>query len=323
MSMKSNPVKRISLILIVIVLSMTFFSGCVDQHQKSDENTEGKYLVKGSTAPAKAPENPRIVATSAATCEIMERLDLDLIGRPTELTTPLPKRYMEDESITDVGSPMAPDTEIIKSIKPDYVIGPATLQPAFESKFQKADIPYVFINLKSVQGLYTTIEQLGYLFHREEQAKKQIQEYRDIMKEYRENHKERKKPKVLLLMGVPGAYIVATPNSYVGNLVELAGGENVYSDSNQEFMKANTEDMKQRKPDVILRCSHAMPQVVKDMFAEEFETNDIWRHFEAVKEGRVYDLTYEYFGMSANFNWRSALKELEPLLYPENGGEDL
>ena len=30
-----------------------------------------------------------------------------------------------------------------------------------------------------------------------------------------------------LLMGLPGSYIIATENSYVGSLVALAGGENV------------------------------------------------------------------------------------------------
>ena len=40
--------------------------------------------------------------------------------------------------------------------------------------------------------------------------------------------------------------------------------------------------------------------------------------FPGGREGRVYDLTYEYFGMSANFNYPQALEELQPMLYPEN-----
>ena len=118
------------------------FTGCVDQYPDKTASLGGDgYLVEGSTARAKAGENPRIVVTSAATCNIMERLDLELVGRPTEMTTPLPERYMEDEDCVDVGSPMAPDIEIISSLEPDYLIGPATLQPAFESQFQDADLP--------------------------------------------------------------------------------------------------------------------------------------------------------------------------------------
>ena len=51
------------------------------------------------------------------------------------------------------------------------------------------------------------------------------------------------------------SYIIATPNSYVGSLVELAGGENVYSDTDQEFLTVNTEDMKTKEPDIILRAA--------------------------------------------------------------------
>ena len=119
-------------------------------------------------------------------------------------------------------------------------------------------------------------------------------------------------------MGLPGSYIIATENSYVGSLVELAGGENVYAGTDQEFLTVNTEDMKTKEPDVILRAAHALPDQVVSMFKDDFETNDIWKHFDAVKDGRVYDLTYELFGMSATFRYPEALDELQPMLYPDS-----
>ncbi len=45
--------------------------------------------------------------------------------------------------------------------------------------------------------------------------------------------------------------------------------------------------MKSKEPDTILRTAHALPDQVKKMFAEEFETNEIWKHFEAVQNGKV------------------------------------
>ena len=117
--------------------------------------------------------------------------------------------------------------------------------------------------------------------------------------------------------GASGSYIIATENSYVGSLVELAGGENVYAGTDQEFLTVNTEDMKTKEPDVILCAAHALPDQVMEMFQEDFETNDIWQHFQAVQEDRVYNLSYELFGMSATFRYPEALEELQPLLYPE------
>lgn len=176
----------------------------------------------------------------------------------------------------------------------------------------------IFLNLKSVEGMYQSIDDLGLMFGKEEQAKKLTDEYNKFITEYKGKNEGKKSPKVLVLMGLPGSYIIATESSYVGSLVKLAGGENVYGDGDgKEFLNVNTEDMKLKEPDVILRCAHALPEDVVEMFNEEFRTNDIWKHFDAVANGRVYDLSYEYFGMSANFSYPQALEELQPLLYPE------
>lgn len=143
-----------------------------------------------------------------------------------------------------------------------------------------------------------------------------LSEFKSFMDEYSSKNEGKESPKVLVLMGLPGSYIVATDNSYVGSLVKLAGGTNVYGDGGgEEFLTANTEDMQAKDPDIILRAAHAMPDQVKEMFAEEFETNDVWKHFRAVQDGKVYDLDSSLFNMSANFKYSDALEELQPMLY--------
>ena len=169
--------------------------------------------------------------------------------------------------------------------------------------------------------MYRSIQELGEIFDREEQADKLVAEFKDFYDEYKTKNEGKDHPKVLILMGLPGSYIIATENSYVGSLVALAGGENVYAGSDQEFLTVNTEDMKTKEPDIILRTAHALPDQVVEMFKEDFETNDIWKHFDAVQNGRVYDLTYEYFGMSATFKYPQALDELQPILYPESDAD--
>ena len=60
-----------------------------------------------------------------------------------------------------------------------------------------------------------------------------------------------------------------------------------------------------------------MPDQVREMFAEEFKTNDIWKHFSAVQNGKVYNLDSSLFNMTANFQYADALKSLQPMLYGE------
>ena len=192
------------------------------------------------------------------------------------------------------------------------------MEASLKEKYDSAGLKSEFLDLSSVEGLYDSVTKVGKLLGKEKQAEKLVKEYKDKIAKINERAKGKKKPRVLLLMGVPGSYLAATESSYVGNLVKLAGGENVYGDGNgTDFLKANTEDMLQKKPDVILRASHGLPKQVMEMFKKEFATNDIWKHFDAVKNGRVYDLNNDEFGMSASFKYEDALKTLEKFLFPK------
>lgn len=279
-----------------MVLSLT---ACVDQHP--DESSQG-----GDSS------QMRLIATSPAAADICDKLNLDLVG-VCQTSSSVPDRYKD---VTTVGMAMNPDLEVIKSLSPDYVLSPNSLQSDLQPKYASIGVKSLFLNLKSVDGMYASIEGLGEKFGREAEAKKLVDEYKAYMDEYKKKNEGKESPRVLVLMGLPGSYIVATDNSYVGSLVKLAGGTNVYGDGGgEEFLNANTEDMKQKDPDIILRAAHALPDDVKKMFADEFSTNDIWKHFTAVQNGKVYDLSYDKFGMSAKFNYPEALDELQPLLY--------
>ncbi len=326
---------RICKALACTVLACGLLAGCVDQSGGTSGETgdssgdpaervqtlleitdpEEKAAVEAAKAKVAAMgEEPRIIATSPATAEICDRLELDLAGVCSSSISDLPERYAEVEK---VGTSMSPDMEIVASLTPDWILSPASLQSDLQPKYEAIDTDWAFLNLRSVPGMYRSIQELGEIFGREEQARGLVDEFTEFYEDYMTRNEGKESPKVLILMGLPGSYIIATENSYVGSLVELAGGENVYAGTDQEFLTVNTEDMQSKEPDVILRAAHALPDQVIEMFNEEFQTSDIWKHFTAVQEGRVYDLTYELFGMSANFKYPEALEELQPMLYPE------
>ncbi len=286
--------------MAVAALSAAAFplSGCVDQHPY--RNADGT-------------EQQRLVATSPAVATICDKLDLDLVGI-CSTSRDLPERYAD---LPQVGSPMAPDLEQLKSLHPSCVIGPNSLIDDLRPKYAGIAVACMFLDLRSVEGMYDSISAMGAKFDRRDQAQALVAEYDAFMADYRAGIEGKEQPNVLVLMGLPGSYIVATENSYAGSLVALAGGRNVYEGSDQEFMNVNTEDMLSRDPDIILRTAHALPDQVMQMFSDEFSGNDIWKHFRAVKDGRVFDLPYDQFGMSATFNYPEALQTLQPMLYGE------
>ena len=259
---------------------------------------------------------PRIVATSPAVIEICDKLGLDLVGICSSSLHEAPARYKD---LPQVGTAMSPDMEKVGSLDPDWILSPDSLASDLKPKYEALGADYAFCNLNSVQGMYRSIQELGTIFGCSEAAEKLTADFTTFYSSFQKENAAKKRPRVLILMGMPGSYVIATKNSYVGNLVELAGGENVYDDEDQDFLTVNTEDMKSKEPDIILRAAHAMPEQVSKMFADEFKTNDIWRHFDAVENGRVYDLPYETFGMSATFEYQEALGQLQELLYGNTG----
>ncbi|MDR2770427.1 MAG: heme ABC transporter substrate-binding protein IsdE [Clostridiales Family XIII bacterium] len=294
----SNTRRGVPLFLLCLCFAL---AGCVDQHPQDDAN-----------APAGSDEAPRIVATSRATVEICDRLNLPLAGVPT--LEGLPARYDEAARI---GGPMGPDLEALKLLDPVDVIGPDTLIDTLTEGYENAGLPATFLNLRSVAGLYESAEILGKRYGREAEAAALLAEYERVLADIEAAREEAdgKAPRVLVLMGLPGAYVEATQNAYVGSLAELGGGVNVVTDPAEDFVSWNTEDLLLLDPDIILRTAHALPDKVAEMFLKEFTENDIWSHFRAVKEGRVYDLDYRVFSMSANFRWPEAMKDLKEIYY--------
>lgn len=284
----------------LVVCASVLLVACVDQKA-------------GANSPAK---DFKIACTSVATCNVLEKLEVpasQVVAIPKSLSYKVPKEY---ENAKELGTAMAPDMELLKASKANLILSPNSLEDDLAKKYENIKVDSMFLNLKSTAGLYKSVQELGDILGKKAQADKLVGEFISFMKAFHEKNQLKKSPTVLVLMGLPGSYVVATDESYVGSLVKLAGGENVYGDGKgKDFLNINPEEMVKKKPDIIVRTSHAMPEQVMEMFAKEFKENNIWQHFDAVKQNKVYDLSYNEFGMSATFEYEKALNYLEKLFY--------
>src|SRR5690625_1834753 len=301
-------------LLIVILGLFLFVTGCgSSENSNATEDQAAEQKTDTAKETQDRETDGEIIATTVALVEIMDELELDVIGVPTSYKD-LPERYVD---ATEVGMAMEPDMEIIKSLKPTDVLSVSTLQADLESNFEKTDTPVTFVDLESVDGMYESILDLGEKYDRTEQAEDIINSYEKKLSETEKEVEGEESPTVLILLGVPGSYLVATENSYIGDLVERAGGVNAIQGEEREYISSNTEHLQQTNPDVILRAAHGMPEEVVEMFDKEFKENDIWKHFKAVENDRVFDLEETRFGTTANLAAPEALEELVDMLYPE------
>lgn len=263
-------------------------------------------------------QDARLIAASVSITKITDKLNLDLVGVPITGLGKLPERY---ENIPQIGMSMNPNVEVMLSLKPTQIYTPISLKQFLGANYEKVKLPNKFVDLNSVEGLYNTIKDIGEENNRKDIADKLIAQKNKLIDDFTNKYQHHKKPSVLIIMGLPGSYVVATPKSYVGNLVELAGGKNVFADDNaknEEFLNLGPEIMLKKDPDIILRTAHAMPDKVSEMLKKEFSENGIWKHFRAVKENKVYDLPHKSFGMSATFDYMDGLNYLEKLFYGGN-----
>lgn len=293
--------KKLKNSLLALVIG-TMMVGCVDQSGKSNDDVL------------------TIAATSVAVAEILDKLDVpseQVVGIPTTESYTVPKKY---QKATELGTAMSPDMEILSTLMPSLVLSPNSLEGDLANKYEKIGVSSSFLNLKSVTGMFKSIEEIGKLLDKETEATKLVDEFVNYMVEFRDKYQNNTSPRILILMGLPGgSYLVATESSYVGDLVRLAGGTNVYGDGDgTDFVNVNAEDMLQQNPDIILRTSHAMSEEVMKNFETEFSENDIWSKFTAVQNNKVFNLDNNYFGMSANFNYQKGLEKLEGILYGDN-----
>lgn len=291
----------------VVLTSLFLFAAC----QPTSDPKEGEY----TPSSAASAQEERIVATTVSATDLAAALDLDLVGIPTSYKE-LPTRY---DDVTELGNPMSPDVEQIRQLQADVVWSVTTLQVDLEEPFTSAGIEAEFLDFQSVEGMIQEILDIGERYNREDEATALVNGFKGRITELEETYRTSEKPSVLVLMGVPGSYLVATEHSYIGDLVQIAGGEMAIDAGNDmEYLASNTEYLQQSNPDIILRAAHGMPEEVIEMFDEEFKSNDIWKHFRAVEKGRVYDLEEELFGTTGNVAVLEALDALEEMLHPED-----
>lgn len=291
-------VKKIASVLIAIILLVSI-AGCSSPKKETAKQV-------------KSESKERIVATTVAVTEIMDALEVDLVGVPTSSKT-LPKRY---KGLPEVGNPMSPDMEKVKSLKPSEVLSVTTLEYELKPVFDGVDMKANFVDLTSLKNMQNAISNLGKKYGREKQAEAVVTKLEKKVASIQKEVKGKKEPTVLILLGVPGSYLVATEHSYIGDLVKQLGGKNIVQGEQVEYLASNTEYLKKADPDIILRAAHGMPDEVVKMFDKEFKTNDIWKHFAAVKNNRVYDLEERLFGTTGNLAAIEALDELKKMMYP-------
>jgi iron complex transport system substrate-binding protein len=192
-----------------------------------------------------------------------------------------------------VGALIDPDFERILSLKPDLVVTYAS-QNDFISRLARAKVPTFLYEHGGLAEVTDTILRVGDRVGRADEAAKLAGRIRRELDEIRRSVAGRKRPRtVLIFEREPGTLRGIYAGGGVGfmhDMLETAGGDDVFGDVKRQSVQATAELMLARAPDVILEIHPSATWTPERLRREQ----DAWRALSslpAVRSGRIHFLT--------------------------------
>ncbi|WP_413377718.1 ABC transporter substrate-binding protein [Alkalihalobacillus sp. 1P02AB] len=297
------------------MLACLYLTGCSSApdhnvHSNPDTSSESGFTITDfanqSHSFNEVPE--RIAALSNGEMDIIYALGAELVGRPNSSGPP---SIEEATEVTQVGSTHEVDLEKITYVQPDVVLGHSQMNLKDVPTIESLGAKMVLTQAQSIEDIKQQIHLFGDMLQKEEQAEQLITSMEEHISNLSDTLPEQK-TRVLLIYGAPGTYMAALPNSLSGNLLEVAGGENIASDFQQleaypQYAQLNTERIIEADPEYILLMSHGNSDEVKAGFLKEMEQNAAWNNLDAVTEGRIDVLPSDLFGSNPGTRVTEAL----------------
>lgn len=167
--------------------------------------------------------------------------------------------YDEDppqvRSLPKVGALIDPDVERIITLRPDLVLLYGS-QADLMTQLTRASIPYFEYRHSGLVGVTDTIRALGKRLGKVSEANAAVTSIDTRLATVRQRTASLKKPRTLLVFGRESGSLrniyASGGRGFLHDMLEVAGGVNVFADVKTESVEASTEMILARAPEVIL-----------------------------------------------------------------------
>ncbi len=181
-----------------------------------------------------------------------------------------------------VGGGINPNMEAIVALRPDLVFVSADSNRwDTVAQLDRLRIPVYGIKPIGVEGVFTSLERVGEVIGKQQDARQVVIEMRRRMAAVSEQVKNRPKPRVLCAIWID-PLIVAGRGTVIHDLIHMAGGTSVVRASG--FPRYGLEQVYIDDPDVILLALDG--GVPEDR--EVFHRLPGWKELRAVRQGAVH-----------------------------------
>lgn len=255
------------------------------------------------------PENPqRIVALAPSLTEIIFALGGgDRMAGATRFANHPP----EAAELPRVGSYPRPDLERILALKPDLVLATKDGNPPETvHRLDALGVAAYVVNPADLEQLFVTIRRIGGVLGASETAEAMIRNFEKRLKAVRVHWRGLQRTRVFMQIGTD-PLVTAGGDTFLNELMETAGGENVMADRDA-YPMVGVETVVALRPEVILITT--MEQGANFETAKrEWES---WPDIPAARNGRVHLVDSDLYDRPSP-RTILALEELVRLLHPE------
>ena len=196
-----------------------------------------------------------------------------------------------------VGGLIDPDTERILALRPDLVIVYDT-QVELKQRLARARIPiYPYVH-RALPDIMATLRALGARIASAPRANAVATEMERALAAVRSSVAGRPRPKTMLVFGRDPQSVRNVHASggygFLSDLLEVAGGDNLFADIKQQAVQASTEMILTRRPDVIIELRYGESVSTADLPRELAAWNTL-ASVPAVKNHLVHVLVGDEF----------------------------
>ncbi len=182
--------------------------------------------------------------------------------------------------------PNGANLEQLASLNPDLVFSSQTWAKGNEA-MEELGIDVVVQDPRSIDGAFADTFKIGTIVGRKHYARDVLQ----VMRKQAEAATKgiKKRPKVMLILGVGRTPFTFLPNSWGGDIVTKAGGVLLTGgvNSSSGFERISDEVVVAENPDIIIAVPHANEDDIPSL-TEYLRTNPAWSSTNAARNGRVY-----------------------------------
>jgi iron complex transport system substrate-binding protein len=186
-----------------------------------------------------------------------------------------------------VGTFWQPNTEAIIAVKPDLVVCESFLQhKEVAETLKRAGLNVISLRIESIGELYSAILSIGQAAGCPDKAESLAAKIKNELGQIRAKSSSAKKIRVLWVVQTEPMRVVGV-NTFVNEIIVLAGGQNVIAPTGDQYPSVGTEAILTSGAEVIIQSAMGTQDIVKQQEAAE----KFWSRFAnlpAVENKSIY-----------------------------------